>query len=119
MATREPSALRRFLFWDYPRASWQYDLIVALILGFIFLTPREVFHDQPKAASIVMLPSEQSSIVYWIEPDLLESLPEAGRAERVANLIKDRSGKKHQVSRVEPIFGEEHELKGYMAFTKP
>ena len=35
--------LKRFILWDFKRGSWQYDVIVGLILAFIFLTPREVF----------------------------------------------------------------------------
>ncbi len=35
--------LKKILFWTYPRGSWQYDLAVAAILAFIFLTPRSVF----------------------------------------------------------------------------
>ena len=33
------SGIKRFLFWDYPRAGWQYDVMVGLILAFIFITP--------------------------------------------------------------------------------
>ena len=43
MSTGQASGFKRFILWDYPRASWQYDVMVALILAFIFLTPREVF----------------------------------------------------------------------------
>ena len=35
--------LKRFIFWDYPRASRPYDLIVGVILAFIFLTPQSWF----------------------------------------------------------------------------
>ena len=65
------SGLKRFILWDYPRAGWQYDVIVASILAFIFLTPRDFFRDQPKASRVVMLPSERGTSVYWIEPELL------------------------------------------------
>ncbi len=61
--------LSRFVLWDFPRASWQYDVIVALILAFIFLTPREIFRDQPKAANVVMLPAEQGTGLFWIAPE--------------------------------------------------
>ena len=37
----------RSVFWVYERGSWQYDIIVAVILAFIFLTPRSVFNDRP------------------------------------------------------------------------
>jgi hypothetical protein len=35
--------IKRVLFWTYERGSWQYDILCALILCFIFLTPRTVF----------------------------------------------------------------------------
>ena len=34
------NALKRFILWEYPRASWQYDVIVGAILLFIFVTPQ-------------------------------------------------------------------------------
>ena len=33
----------RILFWTYPRGGWQYDIVSALILAFIFLTPPSFF----------------------------------------------------------------------------
>jgi hypothetical protein len=36
-------AVLRILFWVYERGSWQYDVLCALILAFIFLTPKTVF----------------------------------------------------------------------------
>lgn len=32
--------LRSFIFWEYPRGSVQYDVMVTLILLFIFVTPQ-------------------------------------------------------------------------------
>jgi len=32
--------LRSYLFWTYERGSFHYDVMVTLILAFIFLTPR-------------------------------------------------------------------------------
>ncbi|HEY8056430.1 MAG TPA: hypothetical protein VIE13_11030 [Terriglobales bacterium] len=40
--------LASYLWWSYPRGSLQYDIMVAIILGFIFLTPRHYFRDQPR-----------------------------------------------------------------------
>ncbi len=37
----------RSVLWSYERGSWQYDLICAFILAFIFLTPASWFHDRP------------------------------------------------------------------------
>ena len=49
-----------FIFWTYERGSWQYDLMSALILAFIFLTPRQFFHDRPvptEARQVMELPA--------------------------------------------------------------
>jgi hypothetical protein len=106
--------LKRFLLWDYPRASWQYDVMVALILVFIFLTPRDVFRDQPKAASVVMLRGG-----YWIEPQLLSGVPESEQLNKAGALVNARYKTHVTITNVEPIYDEaEQELKGYMASTK-
>lgn len=113
------SAIKRFLLWDYPRASWQYDVMVALILAFLFLTPREFFRDRPRASSIVRLPAADGANVFWVEPELLQSLPEPERGSRVEQMLKTKFASRERLIRLEPIHGNEQELKGYMAFTKP
>ena len=110
------SALKRFILWDYPRAGWQYDLMVAVILAFVFLTPRDWFRDQPKPSSVVMLPGHgDSAAVFWIEPELLAGVPEANRLTQAQSLLRNRTGRKTTIARLDPIFDAEKEIKGYMA----
>src|SRR6185369_6543588 len=98
--------LKRFILWDYPRASRPYDLIVGIILAFIFLTPREWFHDQPripKASSIAMLPAENGTS-FFVDAQLLKNTPENQRVEKLTELLQKRTSNKHlKVVRVEPI----------------
>jgi hypothetical protein len=109
---------QRLIFWDFPRASWQYDVVVGLILVFIFATPREWFHDQPKASSVVLMSSLHGSDRVFIATDLLESVPEPDRPRRAEALIHQRTGKSWHVVRVEPIRDEaEQEIKGFIAYT--
>jgi hypothetical protein len=109
--------LRRLLFWDFPRTSWQWDIIVTLILAFVFLTPRDVFRDQPRAASIQMLPAQQG---FLIEPKLLANVPEADQPQKATELVNQRFKTHTTILRVEPVLDEaESEIKGYMAYTKP
>lgn len=35
--------IKAIFFWSYGRTTWQYDVLCALILAFIFLTPRSWF----------------------------------------------------------------------------
>jgi hypothetical protein len=119
MGSGKMSGFKRFVLWDYPRASWQYDVIVGLIVAFIFLTPRAFFQDQPRAASIVRLPQEQGLNVFWVEPDLLNSVPEAQRGAALEQMLRKRFGKRETVLQLKPISENEQDVKGYMAYTKP
>jgi hypothetical protein len=111
--------MKRLIFWDFPRATWQYDVVVLLILAFIFLTPRSIFRDQPHASSVVLLPEEAGSTVYWIEPDLLTEQSEPARINQAELILNSRTGKRGKIARLEPIFDAEKDIKGYMAFVKP
>jgi len=110
------SAFGRFIFWDYPRGGWQYDLMVGLIVVFIFVTPREIFRDQPKPASVVMLP-EQGGGAFLIETRLLEGVAPANRAAKATQLVNSRYKTHAAILRVEPIMDTEDEIIGYTAHT--
>jgi hypothetical protein len=111
--------MKRFLLWDYPRGSKQYDVMVVLILLFIFATPRAIFRDQPRASNIVRLPEENGANVFFVEPELITPLAEGERNSRIESMLKARFGKKETVVRLLPIFDEEQEVKGYFAYTRP
>lgn len=64
--------LKKFLLWSYARNTWQYDVLCALILAFIFLTPQSWFaggelrraeaHQNPQSArSSVVIPADEFS----------------------------------------------------------
>lgn len=113
------AAIKRAIFLEYPRASWQYDIIVIAILAFIFLTPREFFRDQPRAPSIVLLPNQTPGVeLFYLEPKLLADVPEAERFKKAAQMLERRDGKTLQLYRLEPMFDSEKEIKGFWAYTK-
>lgn len=115
--------LKRFVFWEYARGSWQYDVMVGLILAFIFFTPREFFRDQPRipgASSIATLPSEKGSSVFFVNSELLAGVPESQRAARLTQVLQVRtSDRRLLVTRVQPILDSEGELQGYLASARP
>ena len=108
-------ALRRILFWEYPRASWQYDVIVGAILLFVLVTPLYIsFGDQPKPASVAMVRGG-----YWIEPQQLAGVAETDLVNRASALVNGRYKNNAIIVSVEPIYDEaQQELKGYLAFPK-
>jgi hypothetical protein len=101
--------LKRLIFWEWPRASWQWDVIVALILAFIFLTPRSWFNDQPRASQIAMLSAGR----FLVEPAALTGLDETQRVVKVQDLIEKRYREKVRITQIEPVV-EENEVRGYM-----
>jgi hypothetical protein len=107
------NGLKRLILWEYPRTSWQYDVIVGLIVAFIFVTPRYIsFGDQPKPASVAMVHGG-----YWIEPQQLAGVPEASLATRAAAVVNAKYKTNTIIASVEPIYDDaEQELKGYLAF---
>ena len=64
--------LKNYIFWTYDRGSVHYDLMVTLILAFIFITPHYVnFKDKPAAHAthpnqIIISPDGQNGFVYEI-----------------------------------------------------
>ena len=119
MASQFWTGLKRFILWDYARASWQYDVMVGIILLFIFFTPSQWFRDQPRASSVVMLEASPGTRAFWIEPDLLAGLPDVERRARAIEILQKRFGGRMNLIRLEAIFDAESEVKGYMAVVKP
>jgi hypothetical protein len=108
------------VFWEFARGSWQYDVVVGLILIFIFLTPREWFRDTPRASSLVLLSASHGVNRVFIATELLVNEPEASRPSLAHALIQARTGKSWHVVRVEPIRDDaEQEIKGFIAYTAP
>jgi len=111
------NGLKRFILWDLPRSSWQYEVMVSLILAFIFLTPKEVFRDQPKPKDVVLVTQSNGASVYWIESDVL---PQGSESTAFEKLIRSQAGSKDKsVGKVEPVYDQEQSLVGYKVHTKP
>lgn len=71
--------LRRYLFWTYERGSFHYDVMVTLILLFIFVTPHFInYRDRPnyQLPSQIMVENDGSGeLVYQVrEADVAQSL---------------------------------------------
>jgi len=118
-------ALGRVLFWSYDRMTWQYDVMVALILAFLFLTPRHWFHDQPQRAVTVQVVSQNAgthTTTYRLDANALtpnhrpvNMTPEFQRRahdvlSRSVNGLKQGS---FQVVRVDPEFANDGSVAFY------
>jgi hypothetical protein len=98
-------AIYRAFFWTYERGSWQYDVMVILILSFIFLTPRSWFKDQPQpvpsASDVVLLRNDNTQQVYQLSAALINTSTD-GTLEHGAERVLSRfTGKPMRVLRIE------------------
>lgn len=103
--------LKSFLFWSHERGTWQYDVMVALIVIFVLLTPARYFHDQPVynptlARDIVRMDADADGIRYRVSAELLTSYdPEPRRAAQTVFSLN--LSHPFTITRIEPIAAED------------
>jgi hypothetical protein len=64
--------IKSYLFWTYSRGSFHYDVMVTIILLFIFLTPRAWFRDKPAEhrphqTEVVVQPDGHEGFIYEVD----------------------------------------------------
>ena len=116
------SAVHRGLFWTYERGTWQYDIMVILILAFIFFTPRSWFGDRPvsplPAADIVLLLNDPAQKVYQLRATLLNSKAGGSVARSAQRVLENRTGKSVEVIRVEPALDSRGRVVSYAVWVR-
>jgi hypothetical protein len=119
--------LRSYLFWTYERGSFHYDVMVTLILLFLFLGPRFIdFKDKP--VETVPLQSSQllvktagsneegTSFVYQIRAeDLNNATTDDARRAAILQLIQPISGEV-TLQRYEPVHDAQGKIIAYNAW---
>ncbi len=110
----------RSIFWSYERGSWQYDVIVAAMLAFIFLSPRAWFNDRPTLDTINL--RHQQGIVEVSHVDneftyLLDSRLVMSRGEQpevaIPIILKERLQKPVTVKSIAPVVNRHQVILGY------
>jgi hypothetical protein len=67
--------LKSYLFWTYPRGSFHYDVMVTLILAFLFLSPLAInYHDRPQetltsTSEVLVKTAGANGLIYDIGAD--------------------------------------------------
>ena len=115
-------AIRPAIFWSYGRGSWQYDLIVVGILAFIFLTPRDMFRDQPRPPSVQqinLLPDHGGNLVFWVEPSVIEEAPPEEITHHLEGLLRQRTGRHLQIVGTKPVPNTEGDAEAYLVYARP
>ena len=99
-------AIYRGFFWTYERGTWQYDVMVILILAFIFLTPRGWFNDRPVSitspSDIVLLLNDNMQRVYQLRAGLINLKTDGTVEHGIERVLTSYTGKSIHILRIEP-----------------
>jgi len=103
------SAIKRVILWSYERGSRPYDVLVVLILAFIFLTPNYLFKKSARVEA-----------VYDVS---IEELAKENHHQTIQELLSAHLRKKTRVSRItitrfEPKFSSDGRILGYKVWVK-
>jgi hypothetical protein len=116
-----------YIFWAYERGSFQYDIMVTLILIFMFLSPRFIdFNDRPVEtvalhASEVLVKEagregENSRFMYQIRADEMGgAATDAERRAAILRVVEPISGEV-DLERYEPVVDAEGKVIAYNAW---
>jgi hypothetical protein len=107
--------LKSYLFWTYERGSFHYDVMVTLILIFLFVAPRFIdFRDHPQirdlgGSQLLVHPAQDNAFTFQVGADRIHDTRDSARlqAELAASIapiagavqidrwqaVKDASGK--------------------------
>ncbi len=131
-ASPPPRALRqlkrglaRSIFWAYERGTWQYDIIVVVILAFIFL-PRSWFGDRPQLQlsalrhipGVVEVSHGKNWGSYEIDARLVESVPHENPEVAAREILGRNLRKPFTVKSVDVIRDKNNVVLGYMVLVE-
>jgi len=119
----------RTIFWSYERGSWPYDVLVAVILAFVLLTPRGWFHDRPQegtgstsSVQLVARDPDAGTRTYRLSATALSQpkrtkkpTPELERETHdiLSRTVVELRDSTFQVVRIDPGFGRDSSVSYY------
>jgi len=99
--------IRSYILWTYERGSVQYDIMVTLILAFIFIAPLWVnFKDKPIERSphptgVVVSPDGQNGFIYQVDASAVRGDPTTVEAD-LLSVIEPIAGEV-DITKYEPV----------------
>ena len=90
--------IRDYILWNYPRGSIHYDIMVTLILLFIFVTPFYInFKDKPVEHSshptgVLVIPDGQNGLLYQIPANAVSGKSDAEVRQDLLRIIEPITG---------------------------
>ena len=100
--------IRDYIFWSYERGTIQYDVMVTLILLFVFLSPKVInFKDKPvehnpHRTGVAVVPDGQGGLIYQIDAAAVVGAGDAAIRGELMKVIEPISGEV-SITKIEPV----------------
>ena len=99
--------IRGYIWWMYPRGSVHYDVMVTLILAFIFLAPLWInFRDKPQPRPLkqteVLVKPDGNGFVYTVDAGAVLPAEDAQLRDELLRVIEPVAGEV-RIQRVEAV----------------
>ena len=114
--------IKGYLFWTYDRGSFHYDVMVTLILVFIFVSPHYInFKDQPAEhlphpTGITITP-QGNDLVYEVAAPIVDAQDEVMVHANLLRVIQPISGKV-TLLKVDPVRDSSGHIISYRAVVR-
>jgi hypothetical protein len=100
--------IKGFIFWSYERGTVQYDIMVTLILVFVFFSPRIInFNDRPvehspHSTGVLVYPDGKGEFIYQIDAKAVAAGDDTAVRAALLRVIEPISGSV-SISRYEAV----------------
>jgi hypothetical protein len=90
--------IRGYILWSYERGSLHYDIMVTLILLFIFVSPHYInFKDKPvernaHLTGVVVIPDQKGGFIYQIQASAVNPAADQNVRRQLEQIIEPISG---------------------------
>jgi hypothetical protein len=115
--------IRGYILWQYKRGTLHYDIMVTLILIFIFFSPRVIdFNDKPigrnpHPTDVMVTTDASGQLVYQIEASAITQGDDRSEREQFLHIIEPISGAISIVS-FETVKDHKGHVQGYKVVAK-
>ena len=115
--------IRGYILWSYERGTIQYDVMVTLILLFVFLSPNWInFKDKPvernpHPTGVVVIPDAAGGFVYQIEGSAVKGKEDAAIRAELLRIIEPISGEV-SITRYETMRDRSGRISGYRVWAR-
>lgn len=115
--------IRGYIWWSYERGSLHYDVMVTLILLFVFLSPYWInFNDKPvernpHPTGLTVVPDANGGLIYQIDGSAVKGNDDATVRDELRRIIEPISGAV-TVSKVEPVRDRTGRVQSYRVWVQ-